>query len=63
MLPAAKLESVPLKMFASDVNPVQFGNVVAPGMVPLSIESVTYCPNALTGVVVYSRTVDGSDPA
>ena len=29
---------------------------------PLSIDNVTYCPNALIGVVVYSRTSAGSEP-
>ena len=44
VLPVPKLDNVPAKMFgtASGVKPVQFGNVVAPGIVPLSIDNVTY---------------------
>ena len=44
VLPVPKLDNVPVKMFgtAVGVKPVQFGNVVAPGMVPLSIDNVTY---------------------
>ena len=37
---------------ASATKPVQFGNAVAPGMVPLSIDRSTYGPIALIGVVV-----------